>query len=174
MHLNQENGPHRLAAVRTLDAARLSMRAARPLRRALDDADPRIRTAAYEALRRRLDPTITSLDVAGGAFGIDLVPSQSEPLIYVKRRDAARFALFGYPIQVRPPLFYAAPDNSLLVDAPPGADRVTVVRRSRSGGVSSPPIGVDTDVAQLVAFLGEDPPSGPDTPVRGEIGRAHV
>ena len=166
-HLRNPNSPHRQAAIRTLSAARDSLRAARPLRRALDDPEARIRTAAYEALRRRDDPTITSIEIGRGAFAIDLVPSGGEQLIYVKRREQRRIALFGQPILALPPLFYSSSDATLMIDAPAGATHLTLVRKSKVSGTASSPISAALDVPQLIALLGEDPPDAPNTPVRG-------
>jgi len=166
-HLMNEKGRYRSAALRALGAARNSSRAARPLRRALDDGDARIRTVAYEALVARGDPRITEIEVAGAKFWVDLVASQGPPLVYVKRQEQARIALFGHPLEMRPPLFYAAPDDSLIIDAGPLDDKATVVRRGRVSGLSSPPIEVGLDVAGLLVFLGEDAPTEAAAPVRG-------
>ena len=166
-HLSKETSGHRFAAIRALGAARGMLRAARPLRRALDDPDPRICTAAYEALRRRADPTITSVEIGDGAFSLDLVPSEAENLIYVKRSEARRIALFGAGIAARPPLFYSDPDSTLIIDASASDSEVRIVRRSRVSGVSSPPMRVPLGIARLIAFLGDTPPRAAGEPLRG-------
>jgi len=166
-HLVNPNSEFRLAAIKTLGAVRDSRRAARPLRRSLDDSDIKIRTAAYEALIDRDDPTITSIDIGKGAFHLDLVPSHGEHLIYVKRRGSRRIALFGGPMIARAPLFYSSPEQLLMVSAAQGDTHLTIVRTSVFTGATSPPIQADFDVAKLVVLLGRDPPNRRDKPVRG-------
>ncbi len=166
-HLLNPNSEFRMAAIVTLGAVRDSRRAARPLRRALDDGDVKIRTAAYEALVQRDDPTITSIDIAKGAFRLDLVPTHGAKMVYVKRRGSQRIALFGGPMSARAPLFYSSPEESLMISALEGATHLTVVRTSVFTGVTSPPIQADFDVAKLIVLLGQNPPNRRDQPVRG-------
>jgi hypothetical protein len=166
-HLTKETSPHRFGAIRALGAAMGMPRAARPLRRALSDPDPRIRTGAYEALLRRDDPTIASVEIDEGAFSLDFVPSDGENLIYVKRSESRRIALFGESITARPPLFYSDPESTLIVDASASDSQVKIIRRSRVSGATSPPMHVDRDVGQLIAFLGGSPPREAGEPLRG-------
>ncbi|NOT02568.1 MAG: hypothetical protein HOP29_18325 [Phycisphaerales bacterium] len=166
-HVLNDRSEHRLKAIRVLASAVDSMRAARPLRQALDDSDPRIRTAAYEALRERGDPTIVSVEVGTESFTLDMVPSRGEPLIYVKRTEDRRIALFGGPILVRPPAFYASPEETLIVNAAAGDAEVTLLRKSRTGGSVSPPIPGELDVSRLIAMLGNDVPQSPGETIHG-------
>lgn len=166
-HLQKPTSPHRLAAIRVLGAVPDLLHAARPLRRALNDPDPRIRTAAYEALLQRNDPNIVSIEIGTDAFAIDLVPSEADHLIYVKRSGQRRIALFGRPILARPPLFYSSPGETLIIDASPHATHLTVVRKSPVRGIASPPIRIGLDIAHLVALLGENPPQTANAPIRG-------
>lgn len=166
-HVLNDRSLYRLKAIRVLRSAVDSMRAARPLRAALNDPDPRIRTAAYEALRERRDPTIVSVDVGMESFTLDMVPGGGEPLVYVKRTDERRIALFGGPIRVRPPAFYASPEETLVANAESGASELTLIRKSAVTGSISPPIPGDLDVGRLIALLGRDVPQSAGEPIHG-------
>jgi Flagellar P-ring protein/HEAT repeats len=167
-HLLRDRGRFQLAAIRVLSGAHDLPRAARPLRRALSDDDPRIRVAAYEALRDRGDPTVTTIEIGEGDFALDLVRSNSQDMIYATRTEDARIALFADDaIQAHPPLFYGLPDDSLIIDAEPNAENLTLVRRSKHTGTASPAIRSGFDVAQLIRLLGDKPPASASESVTG-------
>lgn len=157
-HLETPDSPYRFAAIRVLQTAGGSRRAARPLRRALNDSDPRIRIAAYEALVARDDPTLLSLDVGDGGFTLDIVPSTGDNLIYAKRGGKPRIALFGDSIRATPPVFYTSPSKTFVVNAVQDATRLRLIRTSRVNGVSSPPFESPLDLRRLIAVLGGEPP----------------
>jgi hypothetical protein len=137
------------------------------LRRALSDSDPRIRIAAYEALLDRDDPFIVKRTVGKDSFHLDTVRSDGPQLIYVKRTRQRRIVLFADRISVRPPLFAAMPDHSLLVHADQDADAVTMTRRTSPHGGTSPAIQTGFGVEQLVTMMGGSPPTSDGEPVRG-------
>ncbi|MEE9296803.1 MAG: flagellar basal body P-ring protein FlgI [Phycisphaerae bacterium] len=166
-HLNNPKSPYRMAAIGVLGSARYSRRASRPLRRALNDDDPRYQIAAYEALLHRDDPTIRSYQVADGAFSVDVVSGGSRNLIYAKRSGAARIVLFGDDITAQPPLFFALPDDSLIIDAEQGARRVTLVRKTPFSGVTSPRIECGVGIRELLMLVGGNPPRSQEEPIQG-------
>ena len=53
--------------------------AATPLRRLLDDEDPRVRIAAYEELTARRDLAVQSRPVGVDNFLLELAPSSRRP-----------------------------------------------------------------------------------------------
>lgn len=69
------------------------------LRDLLDAQDLEIRIAAYEALRDRSDPFITSFPIAG-KFTLDLAPSK-DPLIYVTQQGKPRIVVFGDAVRFK-------------------------------------------------------------------------
>ena len=167
-HLFNPDGPFRQAAIRVLAAIPGNARAGRLLRRVLSDADPRIRVAAYEALRDRNDSSIRTEEVGSSGFTIDIVPCDGERLIFAARRDRPRIALFGgESIRCTPPLFLDLPDGMLTVAAAADADSLTLVRRSRFSATVSDPITTNLGVRELITLLGSDPPRSPGEQVRG-------
>ena len=157
-HLETPDSPYRFAAIRVLQTASDSRRAARPLRRALNDSDPRVRVAAYEALVARDDPTLLTLDVGDGGFTLDIVPSNGDNLIYAKRGGQRRIVLFGDSISATPPVFYSSPAKTFVVTADQDATRLRLIRMSPVSGVSSPPFESPLDLRRLIAVLGGEPP----------------
>ncbi len=155
-HLMNKKGAFRRGAIKVLGSARNSLRAARPLRRALNDDDPRIRVAAYEALRQRHDSSISTFPISSGQFDIDVVRTDSRRMIYAKRTEDRRIAIFG-DVRARSPLFFSLPDNSLMLTSDPGDTQVTMVRTTE-GGEMLPKVTVDGDVAQMISRLGHPPP----------------
>jgi hypothetical protein len=134
----------------------------------LDHADPRIRIAAYEALRDRNDHSIVTRRVKHSDFYVDRVSSKGEPLIYVSRTGRPRIALFGGDsIACNPPVFFSLPDGTLTISAEPSVDQLTLVRKARFSAAVSDPIYIDLEVGTLVELLGNKPPSSSDEAVYG-------
>ncbi len=92
-----------------------SMRAAITLGDMLKSNDTAARIAAYEGLRainaRTIIPT-----VVGRKFYLDLVPSDSPPLIYVTQTGSQRIALIGRTINLPSGTLYISDDNALTVN----------------------------------------------------------
>ncbi len=150
------DGSYRMRAVRALGETRGMGQATIALRRLLDDTDPRIQTAAYEALIQRGDPSIESKVIGGDNFRLDVIPSDRPAFVYAKRRSERRLAVFGNDLTINPPVLYRSPDGGLTVSATPDAKRLTVIRTVVATGSSSPPIKVAPDVVSLVTLLGKD------------------
>lgn len=146
----------RFQAIRALGWARSIAGAGNALQRLLDDADPRAQTEAYEALAERGDVAIRSIDVGEDNFVLDLVPAERSNLIYVKRADRRRIALFGKDIQCTPPVLYRSPDGSLTVTAQESDTQLTLIRVVVSAGAVSPPIEAPFDVPALIRLLGSE------------------
>jgi hypothetical protein len=158
---------YRLTAIEELGRARKSTRAALVLRRLLNDPDPRIRVEAYEALLARKDHAIESRAIANGRFTLDVVPSNAEALIYIRRTGAPRIALIGQEVRCAPPLFYQDPNESVTLNAEMGDSYLTVIRRAPFGHRSSPALKAPQAVDELVAMLGDEPEVKSDTDVHG-------
>jgi hypothetical protein len=149
-------GEYRFQAIRALARAEGMAAAAMALRRLLDDPDPRVQIAAYEALVLRKDPTIRSVPIAGDNFTLDEIPSQRPNLIYVKRSGSRRIALFGKDLACRPPVLYRAPDGSVTINAGEGADTLTILRVVPASGSMSPPVSTGHGVPELIRLMGSD------------------
>jgi hypothetical protein len=156
MHAETPNGEYRFRAIRALGEARGMAGAGMCLRRLLDDVDPRIQIAAYEALLERRDPVIKSMCIGGDNFSLDRVPSERPSFIYVKRQGSRRIAVFGDEPECGPPLLYRAPDGSVTITAGPNDDHLTVLRVVTATNATSPAVPVHFDLGALLELLGSD------------------
>jgi flagellar basal body P-ring protein FlgI len=128
----------------------------------LDHEDPRVRVAAYEAIRGRYGSGITSKKVGTDNFTLDVVVSRGPGLIYARQEAEARLAIFGPDLACTPPVFYAHPDRVVLINADETDTHLTVVRRTRFHNLVSPSMPVSFAVADLVRKLGDDPTGDTD------------
>jgi len=157
-HAGDPQSVHRFEAIRALGKARTLPRAARPLRSLLDDAEPDVRIAAYEALLDRGDTIVASHPVGSDNFILDLVPSSGEDLVYAKRTGQRRIAVFGDNLRLQPPLFYAHPSGELTLNSYDGTATITVFHKSPHPGMDFPTAEADFDLVKLIELLGSDPP----------------
>ncbi|GMU37079.1 MAG: hypothetical protein AMXMBFR22_12700 [Phycisphaerae bacterium] len=127
-----------------------------PLRKLLDDVDPRVRIEAYEALVKLEDPMIERNIVGDDNFILDCVPGAQSPIIYARRTQERRIALLGDNVECRSPIFYRAPDGALMINADAGAESLTLLRTVPHTGSTSPPVPASPEVARLVRMLGND------------------
>lgn len=155
IHAEDADSAFRMQAIRALALARGMAGPRQALRRLLDDEDPRIRIAAYEALIEVDDRTIVSHAIGKDNFHLDLVPTTGPPFIYAKRTTARRIALFGEEIHCGPPMFYASPDGALIINAALGAPHIDMIRAGRNG-TRSPPVKVQADCAAMIRLMGEE------------------
>ena len=134
----------------------------------LDSPVREVRIAAYQALLKHRHPGIRSrplpavLDEAQLNFVLDVVESKGEPMIYVRTSRVPRIAVFGPRASVSLPVFYAADDDSVTLNATEDAGDITLF--AKRGGHVSEALLVPTRVADLVAALG-------DLPVKDEADR---
>ena len=156
-HARTANSVYQLPAIAALGSSVRVHRVSGPLLALLDDEDPRIRVAAYEALRSRHDPAIQSIVVGEDNFLLDRVPSSGTNLIYTKRTGTPRVALFGDQISCQPPVFYRHRDQSITINAMASDTELTLIRRSPFTGQVSPPLRSGTAIAELLEMLGQDP-----------------
>lgn len=143
----------RYQAIRALSKASGMANAAGALRRLLDDVDPRVRVAAYEALVERGDPTINTTHLGTGSFTFDVVPSTRPTIVYARRYGTRRLAVLGRDPVCMPPVFYRAPDRSVTLTASAGDDALTAIRVTPRGTVS-PAIPAPRRLTDLIKFMG--------------------
>lgn len=156
MHAENPSSEYRFRAIRALAEAPKMGGAAVALRNLLDDRDPRVQIAAYEALIERNDATVDSTWVGTDNFRLDVVPTQGANLIYAKRSESRRIALFGRNLRCTPPVFHVAPDGSVMINAQEGDETLTLIRRVPSVGATSPPIPASFDLGPLITLMGSD------------------
>ncbi len=168
MHAGNPDSLFRFQAIHGLADARGMAGAAIALRKLLDDEDPRVQIAAYEALIERQDPIIQSTRIASDNFTLDRISTQRDNnFVYVKRSGSRRVALFGRDILCTPPVFYRAPDGSVTINASPGDETLTILRVVVSSGASSSPISAPLEIPALIRLLGGEADVGLDGEVVG-------
>lgn len=147
------------------------------LARLLDHRDAQIRVAAYEELSERRHPAIRSerfpspVDATQVNFTLDLVRSDGEPLIYVRRTAEPRIAIFGPAMPISTPLFYSHPQDLVTLDTPDASGEITVLARSRLDGGFHRPFHVPARVADVIRGLAAPPVRRRgDDAVRGGLG----
>lgn len=155
-HAEESGGAFRFQAIHALGEARDMAATGMALRRLLDDEDPRIQVAAYEALLERDDPIIETVVVGGDNFLLDRVPTQRPSFVYVRRKETRRIAIFGDDLKASPPVLYRAPDGSVTITAEPDADTLTVLRVVLHSGSVSPPVPASLELTKLILLLGHD------------------
>ena len=166
-HASDADGGFRLEAIEELGRAGAVGGPYRPLRRLLDDPDPRIRVAAYEALHRARDELIAARRIGEDNFVLEQVPTSSENLIYATRSGDRRIAVLGTDVKCEPPLFYNDPGEQFLLSAEETDATLTVFRKAPRLGIVSPPIPVHYDLGALVSLLGNAPEKNERGEVRG-------
>ncbi len=144
-----------LAAIEELGAHRGVVRSLGPLRKLLNDTNERVRVAAYEALARIGDRrSVQTIDVGPGEFRLDIVDSDRADVIYATQTGRQKIVLFGRGMPVRQPVFFAMPDDSVVVSAREGEDGLTVMRRIPRRSSLTPPFHIGFLVSDLVRTLG--------------------
>jgi len=87
-----------------------------------------VRLAAYEQLRL-LDDTAVAQEQVAGSFYIERVTQTDKKVIFVSRTGQPRVVLFGTPISCRGNIFLGSADGDITINAPSGAEYVTIIRR---------------------------------------------
>ncbi len=147
----------RLEAIKELGRAAGQPGVQMPWQALLEDDDPRVAVAAYEALYPHANRLVKSLQVGQDNFVLDRVPCSRDNLIYAKHTGQRRIALIGNGFRCATPLFYADPGRAFLLNANEADAELMVVRHAPDGLGSSPPMPVPRDAAELLTFLGERP-----------------
>jgi hypothetical protein len=148
--------PRRLEALDALVVRAERNDAAALAQRLLRDRDPAIVLAAYERLREMNDPAIMQERV-GRSFYIEYVVPTDHQAIYVARSGDPRIVLFGAPLELRKDLFVESSDGMVMVNAKPGQEYVSLIRRrsARPGLVGQVPCRFD--LAEIIRTLGTEP-----------------
>lgn len=119
----------------------------------LRDSDPAVVIGAYERLRELQDPSVVPIPVGRG-FQIEQVFGSNQKAIYVARSGDPRIVLFGAPLTCGRNVFVESSDGAVMVNAKPGQDFVSIVRKrpTRPGVIG--PLTSTFDVADIIGTLG--------------------
>ncbi|MEK6675363.1 MAG: flagellar basal body P-ring protein FlgI [Planctomycetota bacterium] len=160
-------GEFRFKAIRAMAQAKGMANASIALRELLEDDDPRIQAAAYEALVERRDAVVRSKSLGGDNFTLDLIPTHNANRVYAKRSQSRRIALFGEDHLCDPPVHYVSPDGSFTVNALPEDKQLTLIRVALADDTRSPPIPAPLNLSRLIELLGNDADIDADGQVTG-------
>ncbi len=163
---------YRLDAIEELGYATDMYAAGEKLRKLLGDEDVSIRIKAYQALRRRPHPAIRSRVLDQDNMILDVVESDGPFLVFVQRSMTPRIALFGRQMKLRPPVIFpgARRDGRRFhtqISDLNGTDQINLVYLNKRTDMTSPPMRVPLNVAELVTYLGGTPVRGPDGDLAG-------
>ena len=95
------------------------------LGRALNAKSPRVRVAAWQAMTR-VAPRMFVAEILRDKFILSVIPTKSDPFVYVSRTQKARVAIFG-DVTLRPPV--VAETRRVLVSAHDNVKEMTLISR---------------------------------------------
>lgn len=139
------------------------------LARLLDDSNFEVKFAAYEALNRLQDVSV-SRTIVGNKFFIDHVANGGPKTIYVSRQEVPRIVLFGDPIQCSDNIFIKSDDKNIVINARPGEKSVSVMRRLANQPKLVGPLFAERDVSDIIQALCGDPDAERRPGVRRGLG----
>ncbi|MHC4625874.1 MAG: flagellar basal body P-ring protein FlgI [Planctomycetota bacterium] len=171
MALNK-NSPHRLDALIAIAAVAAHNDAAALCRLLLRDDDFVMRLAAYEYLRESDDAAVLQEQV-GGTFYLERITQTDKQVIYVSRTGQPRVVLFGAPILCRGNIFLGSPDGDITIDAPSGAEYVTIIRKHPKRPDAIAQLRSSFEVGDIVRALCDEPPKE-DESVRAGLGVSYA
>jgi flagellar basal body P-ring protein FlgI len=151
------SSPRRMEAMEVIAAAGRRNDASVVCRRLLRDEDVRIRLAAYEQLRRTDDIAVNE-ELIGRDFYLEQISLSRQKLIFVSRSGEPRIAIFGGPIYCKSDLFIESEDGNITLNAPPGQDYVTIIRKI-AGKREIPPVSIQCsyELSDIIRNLGAEP-----------------
>lgn len=152
-----KNSPYRIEAIEAI--VNSSGKEALPqLRTFLRDDDFSVRLAAYENLVRLNDISVSRGQIAG-SFYLDQISAPGKPAIFVSRQEQARVVLFAAPINCRSDLFVETPDGSITINAQPGEQVATIIRRHPRRPETIIRLKSSMDLADVIQTLCSEPVS---------------
>lgn len=163
---------YRLDAIEELGYATDMYAAGEKLRKLLGDKDVSIRIKAYQALRRRPHPAIRSRVLDQDNMILDIVDSGGPFLVFVQRSMVPRIALFGSQMKLQPPVIFPGDRRDgrrfqTQMSDMKGTEEVNLIYLNKRTNMTSPPMKVPLNVAELLTFLGGAPRRGPEGDLEG-------
>ena len=127
-----ENHPSQLPAIQVLSENSSNVRSRSTLRRLIHDKNHQIRLWAYQGLRKTGDPSIRSVALSRD-FGLEVVDSSGEKIIYIWAALDPRIIIFGEDLRCRQNIFFESQDEAVLINAD-ADDRLLTITRRLAGG----------------------------------------
>jgi len=122
--------PFRLNAIDALSKLPSSPAINQLLRPLVDDADAQVRIAAALALVNARDSAVFSTAVQDQFF-LDVVPGNSDPIVYATRSGTMRIVLIGKPSRLTSPVIFTAGQERLSISGDADKNVVTLFYRGR-------------------------------------------
>ncbi|OXU15079.1 flagellar basal body P-ring protein FlgI [Sedimentisphaera salicampi] len=145
--------PYKYEAIEAIGESSASATVKSLLREFLSDDDFQARLLAYKYLSEASDLAVMPKLTSAG-FRIDtMLAKESEPLIYIKRKDQPRIALFGINIPLGQNVFLSLDKGNLLLDNPAGKDQIMMLRQHPDQKGVIGPIYADFNVESLISRL---------------------
>jgi hypothetical protein len=126
------------------------------LNRIAGDEDFEARFAAYEQLRR-LDDISISQTLIARSFLLDSVVCKGPRLVFVSRADAPRIVVFGAPLNVEKNIFVESGDSSIIINAQPGEEFVSVMRKFPNRPRPVGPLKAASNITDIIRTLCQSP-----------------
>lgn len=155
-HARNTRSPYRMEAIHELGRATHLTSAAGVLRELLSDTTPQVRVLAYEMLRKSGDEAIRTYVCGKSNFALDVIDAAGEFLIYCKRTEQQRIALFGKDLTCTPPLFYAHHKGDITISSNESDKQLTLIRKTPFHNLVGT-TQVDLNAINLIKMLGDDP-----------------
>lgn len=135
-------------------------------RKLLSDEDFNISLAAYEQLRKLEDISIIR-EFIGRDFYLEQIAQTGHKAIFVSRSGQPRIVIFGAPIRCRNNIFVQSADGNIIINAPAGQRKVTLIRKHpRRAGVIAK-MESSFDLADIIRTLCEEPSEKTEEARRG-------
>jgi len=126
------------------------------LRTFIDDEDFDVRRAAYKALKKAGDISITTESI-GGNFSMESIISSGQNVIYVRRQKNPAIILFGKDINAIQSTFITSRDSSITISANPSLNKLSIMRKHPTKAGIIGPIKTGFSINQIIRAMGESP-----------------
>ncbi len=147
---------YRLEALQAIATAARREDVAAISRKLLRDNDFDIRLAAYEQLHKLKDFAVTQRLVAR-SFYLEQTAQTEHKSVFVLRSGQSRIVLFGAPIYCRDDVFVQSADGNITINASPGAEYVTIIRKHPKRPDVVLQLKSSFDLADIIMTLCEEP-----------------
>ena len=153
----EDSSPYQLPATTALGELPKRDQSNRALRPLLDSENTLVRIRAYEFLAKNADSSVVPVSFTRPAeFGLDVVYSNGQPLIYVQTMKQSRIALFGESLRCEGSVFYLSGDKLVTITSAQADGQLSVLRCTPTSGAIGLKLQTSPDLISLIKTLGTD------------------
>ncbi len=150
-----KKSPYRVEAIEAIGYADRDI-IQQTLRVFIDDEDIDVRIAAYRALKRIDDVSITTEQI-GNEFTMEVIEAHQNNTIYIRRQKDPAIIVFGRDIKAIHNIFITSKDHKVTICATPNADKVSIIRKNPFKPGIIGPIKSGYSITSIIRALGESP-----------------